>query len=147
MATYVELKFHFQKLSEIEIFRKSKNFRMILISIIRMRPWCYIWCWKQHSIIVASFQQKCCFSALNIDFSWLFTLVHVKIGNQTKNNICCRKTTILLKMGNNDLLLLHLSIIAPRSSKTLSDDLLDFFTHVLEGFLGNLLKKLKNEFL
>ena len=94
MATYVELKFHFQKLSEIEIFRKSKDFRMILISIIIMRPWCYIWCWKQHSIIFADFQQKCCFSAPNVDFSWLFILVHVKIGIQTK------KQHLLLENNN-----------------------------------------------
>ena len=80
----MELKVHFQKLSEIEIFRKSKDFRMILISIIIMRPWCYIWCCKQHSIIVAGFQQKCCFSAPNVDFSWLFILIHIIIGNQTK---------------------------------------------------------------
>ena len=84
MATYVELKFNFQNLSEIEIFRNSKDFRMILISIIIMRSWCYIWCCKQHSIIVAGFQQKCCFSAQNVDFSWLFISIHVKIGNQTK---------------------------------------------------------------
>ena len=84
MATYVELKFHFQKLSEIEIFWKSKDFRMILISIIIMRPWWYIWCWQQHSIIVAHFKQKCCFSAPNVDFSWLFILIHVKFENQTK---------------------------------------------------------------
>ena len=31
MATHVRLKFHFQKLSEIEIFRKSKDFGLILI--------------------------------------------------------------------------------------------------------------------
>ena len=34
MATYVELKINFQKLSEIEIFRKSKDFGRILTSII-----------------------------------------------------------------------------------------------------------------
>ena len=80
----MKLKLHFQKLSEIEIFRNSKNFRMILISIITMSPWCYIWCWKQHSIIVADFQQKCCFSAPNVDFSYLFILIHVRFENQTK---------------------------------------------------------------
>ena len=80
----MELKLYFQKLSEIEIFRKSKNFRMILILMIIMRPWCYIWCCKQYSIIVSSFQQKCCFSASNVDFSWLFILIHVKTGNKTK---------------------------------------------------------------
>ena len=58
-----------------------------------------------------------------------------------KNNICCQKTTILLKTSNNDVLLLHLSFIASGSSKNLSDALLNFSTHVLEGFLGNLLKK------
>ena len=85
MAIYVELKFHFQKLSEIEIFRKSKYFRMILISIIIMRPWCYILCYKQHNIIVAGFQQKYCFSEINVDFSLLYIFVHVKIKNQTKD--------------------------------------------------------------
>ena len=84
MATYMILKVHFQKLSEIEIFRKSKDFGLILNWIINMCPWCYIWCCRQHSIIVAHFQQKCCFSATNVDFSCLFILIHVKIGNQTK---------------------------------------------------------------
>ena len=84
MATYMMLKVDFQKLSEIEIFRKSKDRGWMLIWIINMSSWCYIWCWKQHSIIVAHFQQKCCFSATNVDFSWLFILIHVKIGNQTK---------------------------------------------------------------
>ena len=84
MTTYVGLKLHFQKFSEIEIFWKSKWCGVMLIWIINTCPWCYIWCCKQHSIIVAGFQQKCCFSAPNVDFSWLFILIHVKIGNQTK---------------------------------------------------------------
>ena len=84
MATYVELKINFQKLSEIEIFRKSKLCGVMLICSINTCPWCYIWCCKQHIIIVAGFQQKCCFPAPNVDFSWLFMLIYVKIGNQTK---------------------------------------------------------------
>ena len=84
MATYVELKLNFQKLSEIEIFRNFHFPNQILSAIIMECPRCYKWCCKQHSIIVADFQQKCCFPAPNVDFSWLFTLVHVKIGNQTK---------------------------------------------------------------
>ncbi len=84
MATYVRLKLHFQKLSKIEIFRKSKDFGLILIWIIIICLWCYIWYCKQHSIIVAAFQRKCCFSAPNVDFLWLFILIRVKIGNQTK---------------------------------------------------------------
>ena len=78
MATYMELKLNFQKLSEIEIFRNFHFQNQILSAIIMECPWCYKWCWKQHNIIVAYFQQKCCFSAPNVDFSWLFTLVHVK---------------------------------------------------------------------
>ena len=70
MATYMMLKVDFQNLSEIEIFRKSKDRGWMLIWIINMSPWCYIWCWKQHSIIVADFQQKCCFSATNVVFSF-----------------------------------------------------------------------------
>ena len=84
MATYMMLKVDFQNLSEIEIFRKSKDFGLVSTWIIIMCPWCCIWCWKQHSITVAGFQQKCCFSATNVDFSCLFILIHVKIGNQTK---------------------------------------------------------------
>ena len=84
MAKYVELKLNSQKLSEIKIFRNFHFQNQILSAIIMECPRCYKWCWKQHSIIVADFQQKCCFPAPNVDFSWLFTLVHVKIGNQTK---------------------------------------------------------------
>ena len=84
MATYVELKLNFQKLSEIKIFRNFHFQNQILSSNIMECLRRYKWCWKQHSIIVADFQQKCCFSALNVDFSWLFTWIHVKIGDQTK---------------------------------------------------------------
>ena len=84
MATYVELKINFQKLSEIEIFRKSKDFGRILISIIIISPWCYICCCKQHSIIVAGFQQKCCFSATNVDFSCKYCFIQAKIEKLTK---------------------------------------------------------------
>ena len=84
MATYVELKLNFQKLSEIEIFRKSKNFGRVLISIIIMSPWCYIWCCKQHNIIVAGFQQKCCFSATIVEFSCKYYFIQAKIENLTK---------------------------------------------------------------
>ena len=72
MATYMMLNVDFQKLSEIEIFRKSKDFGLISTWIIIMCPWCYIWCWKQHSITVAGFQQNCCFSATNVVFSFKF---------------------------------------------------------------------------
>ena len=44
-----------------------------------MCPWCYIWCYKQQRIIVAYFQQKCCFSATNVDFSGFCTFIQVKI--------------------------------------------------------------------
>ena len=84
MATFVELKLNFQKLSEIEIFWNFHFQNQILSTIIMECPRCYKWCWKQRSIIVAYFQQKCCFSAPNVDFSWLFIFIHVKIGNQTK---------------------------------------------------------------
>ena len=79
MATYMMLKVDFQKLSEIEIFRKSKDRGWMLIWTINMTLWCYIWCWKKHSIIVAHFQQKCCFSATNVDFSGFCTFIQVKI--------------------------------------------------------------------
>ena len=119
MATYVELKVHFQNLSKIEIFRKCKDRGWMLIWIINMSPWCYIWCWKQHSIIVAHFQQKCCFSETNVDFSGFCTFIQVKIKIWMKNNICCWKTTFLLKISNNDVMLCCTSFIASRSSENL----------------------------
>ena len=94
MATYMMLKVDFQKLSEIEIFWKSKDFGLILIWIIIMCTWCYIWCCKQHSIIVAHFQQKCCFSATNVDFLAFFAFIHVKI------KIVMKKQHLLLKNNN-----------------------------------------------
>ena len=97
MATYVELKLNFQKLSEIEIFRKSKDFGRILISIIIMCPWCYICCWKQHSIIVAGFQQKCCFSATNVDFSRFCTFIQVKIRIWMKKQHLLPKNNIFVE--------------------------------------------------
>ena len=134
-------------MSENEIFWNFHFQNQILSAIIMECLRWYKWCWKEHSIIVAELQQKCCFSAPNVDFSWLFTLVHKKLDIKRKNNICCRKTTFLVKMSNSDVLLVHPSFIAPWSSKTLSDALLNILTHVLEGFFGNLPKKLKNEFL
>ena len=86
MVTYMMLKVDFQKLSEIEIFRKSKDFGLISTSMIIMCSWCCIWCWKQHSITVAGFQQKCCFSATNVDFSCKYYFIQAKIEKLTKNN-------------------------------------------------------------
>ena len=83
-----------QKLSEIEIFRKSKDFGLILIYIINMCLWCYIWCCKLHSIIVAHFQSKCCFSATNVDFSGFCTFIRIKI------EIWMKKQHLLPKNNN-----------------------------------------------
>ena len=79
MATYMMLKVDFQKLSEIEIFRKSKDHGWMLIWVINKSTWCYIWCWKQHSIIVTHCQEKCCFSAANVDFSGFCKFIQIKI--------------------------------------------------------------------
>ena len=89
------LKVDFQNLSTIEIFRKSKDREWMLIWTINMIPWCYIWCWKQHSIIVAGFQQNCCFSATNVDYSAFYFFIHAKSYKWWK------KTTILLFSINN----------------------------------------------
>ncbi len=119
----MELKLNFQKLSEIEIFRKSNDFGMILISIIIMSPWCYsCWC-KQHSIIVADFQQKCCFSALNVDFSWLFILIHVEIGNQTK------KQHLLLQNNIISLFLIFNKSVVFRQQMLLFHSNFDFYSN------------------
>ena len=96
MATYMMLEVDFQKLSEFEIVRKSKDFTMILISIIIMRPWCYIWCWKQHSITVAGFQQKCCFSATNVDFPCKYCFIQARIEKLTeKQHLLLKNNTFV----------------------------------------------------
>ena len=97
MATYMMLKVDFQKLSEIEIFRKSKDFGLISTWIIIMCPWCYIWCWKQHSITVAGFQQNCCFSATNVDFSGFCTFIQVKIEIWMKKQHLLPKNNIFVE--------------------------------------------------
>ena len=141
MAAYMMLKVDFQKLSEIEIFRKSKDFGLISTWIIIMCPWCYIWCWKQHSNTVAGFQQNCCFSTTNVDFSRFCTYIQVKIEIWMKNNICCWKTTLLLKISNSDVMLFCTSFIASRPSENLMYALLNFLTCVFTRFMGDLLKK------
>ena len=97
MATYMMLKVDFQNLSEIDIFRKSKDHGWMLLWIINMGPWCYIWCWKQHSIIVAHFQQKCCFSATNVDFSGFCTFIQVKIKIWMKKQHLLPKNNIFVE--------------------------------------------------
>ena len=147
MPTYMMLKVDFQNLSKIEIFRKSKDFGLILTWIIIMFPWWCIWCWKQHSITVAAFQQNCCFSETNVDFLGFCTFIQVKIEIWMKNNICCRKTTLLLKISNNDIMLYCTSFIASGPSENLAYSLLNFLTRVFGRFLGDLLKKFIFHFL
>ena len=109
MATYVELKINFQKLSEIEIFRKSKDFGRILISIIIMSLWCYICCCKQHSIIVAGLQQKCCFSATNVDFSCKYCFIQAKIEKLTKKqHLLLKNNTFVEKQQQWCYVALHI---------------------------------------
>ena len=97
MATYMVLKVDFQKLSEVEIFRKSKDFGLIWTWIIIMCPWCWIWCWKQRSITVAGFQQKCCFSATNVDFSCKYYFIQAKIEKLTKKQHLLLKNNIFVE--------------------------------------------------
>ena len=79
MATYVEVKIIFDFLSKIEISRFSDFQNLIFNRIINRGPCCYNWCWKQHSIIVAHCQQKCCFSATSVYFLGFCTFIQVKI--------------------------------------------------------------------
>ena len=100
MATYVRLKGYLQKLSEIEIFRKSQDLGLILIWIINMCHRWYIWWCKQHSIIVA-FRNKCWFCSF-LFIHWCKNQDCIK----WKNIICCWQTEILLKTSTNDAMLL-----------------------------------------
>ena len=77
-----------------------------------MSTWCYIWCWKQHSIIVAHFQQKCCFSATNVVFSFKSRFLLEWMCIILKNQYLLPKNNILLKMSNTDAMWLPASNIA-----------------------------------
>ena len=74
---------------------------------------------EQQNITVAYFQQNCCFPATNVVFSFDFQFLHELMWIIIKINIWCRKTTFLLKICNNDALLLSASFI---SSGALHDD-------------------------
>ncbi len=96
MVTYMMLKVDFQQLSEIEIFRKSKDFGLILTWIIIMFAWWCIWCWKQHGITVAGLQHKCCFSAANVDFSCKYYFIQAKIEKLTeKQHLLLKNNTFV----------------------------------------------------
>ena len=146
MATYVMLKAHFQKLSKIDIFWKSKDFELNFSWIFNMCTWCYIWCCKQHSIIVAGFQQKCCFSAPNVDFSWLFILIHVKIGNQTKKQHLLLENNNFVENQQQWCFVAPSIIYSIRIIQKPISCFAHFFESYLEGFLGNLLKKMRKCF-
>ena len=65
-------------------------------------------CWKTTKLLFSS--NKCCFFHHFSDFRMN------ERGKCWKINICCRKTTILLKISNNDDMLLSASIIATEAS-------------------------------
>ena len=142
MATYMMLKVDFQKLSEIEIFRKSKDFGLISTWIIIMCPWCYIWCWKQHSITVAGFQQNCCFSATNVDFSGFCTFIQVKIEIwMKKQHLLPKNNTFVENQQQWCYVVLHIIYSIRTLRKPSNYALLNFLTPVFGRFLADLLKK------
>ena len=135
------LKVDFQQLSEIEIFRKSKDFGLILTWIIIMFAWWCIWCWKQHSITVARFQQKCCFSATNVDFSCKYYFIQAKIEKLTKKqHLLLKNNTFVENQQQWCYVALHI-ICSIRILLNLSKRFAQFLTHVFGRFLGDLLKK------
>ena len=112
------LKVDFQKLSEIGIFRKSKNHGWMLIWIINMQ-------WAHDNIFDAGsnipsllliFNKILVFRQQMLIFQHFPLSFMRKSEKWWKNNICCRKTTILLKISNNDAMLLSASIIATGAS-------------------------------
>ncbi len=94
MATYVEFKSTFDFLFKIEIFGFFDFQKMIFNRIINRGICCYNWCWKQHIIIFVDFQQNCCFSATNVDFSVFSSFIHARIRKVLK------KQHLLLKNNN-----------------------------------------------
>ena len=147
MATYVEVKIIFDFLSKIEISRFFDFQNLIFNRTINRGPCCYNWCWKQHSIIVAHFQQKCCFLATNVDFSRFCTFIQVKIEIWMKKQQLLPKNNNFVVINNNDIMLPCTIFIASGPSENLAYALLNFLTRVFCRFLGDLLKKMKNEFL
>ena len=147
MAVYVRLKSHFQKLSEIEIFRKSKDFGLILIWMINMCLWCYIWCWKQHSIIVADFQQKCCFSATNVDFSCFYTFIHRKIRKLMKKQHLLPKNNNFVENQQQWCYIVLRIIYSIKTLRKPSIWFAQFFDSRFCRFLWDLLKKFNFQFL
>ena len=101
MATYVKLKMSFDFLSKIEIFRFFDFQKLIFNRIINRGPCCYNWCWKQHIITVAGFQQNCCFSATNVDFSAFSFFIHAKIRKMMKKQHLCLKNNNFIVFQQN----------------------------------------------
>ena len=97
MATYVEFKINFDLLSKIEIFQNFSFRKLIFNRIINSGLWCYNWCWKHHSINVADFQQKCCFSATNYDSPALSTAMQLKIIIYMKKQHLLLKNNIFVE--------------------------------------------------
>ena len=147
MTTYMMLKVDFQKLSEIEIFRKSKDFGLIWTWIIIMCPWCWIWCWKQRSITVAGFQQKCCFSATNVDFPCKYCFIQAKIEKLTKKQHLLLKNNICVENEQQWCYVALYIIYSIRILLNPSKRFAQFLTHVFGRFLGDLLKKFIFHFL
>ena len=141
MATYMMLKVDFQNLSEIEIFRKSKDRGWMLIWIINMSIWCYIWCWKQHIIIVAHCQQKCCFSATNVDFSGVCTFIQVKIEIWMKKQHLLPKNNIFIENQQQWYYVVLYIIYSIRTFRKLSVCFAQFFDSCFCRFLGGGLRE------
>ena len=147
MATYVEVKIIFDFLSKIEISRFFDFQNLIFNRIINRGSCCYNWCWKQHSIIVAHFQQKCCFLATNIDFSGFCTFIQVKIEIwMKKQHLLPKNNTFVENQQQWYYVALHI-IYSIMTLRKPSICFAQFLTRVFGRFLGDLLKKMKNEFL
>ena len=87
----------YRKILYFENFRNSSFWKLIFHRIIGECHWCYKWCRKQHSIIVAGFQQNCCFSATNVDFSGFCTFIQVKIEIWMKKQHLLPKNNIFVE--------------------------------------------------
>ena len=69
-----------------DIYNLFTNITFVLrmLTFGHLWSWCYKWYAGQHNITVAGFQQKCCFSATNVDFSCKYCFIQAKIERLTK---------------------------------------------------------------
>ena len=99
------------KICQKSRFFENKDLGWMLIWIININLWCYIWCWKQHSIIVAHFHQKCCISATNVVLSIQTSIfIWMNVQNPEKSTFVPKNKIFV---GNEQQWCLYIIMLLP----------------------------------